>query len=59
MTIVDTTKFAIGILFAVVGIGILVVSRGQRGFGQRQQAGALLLVGAAVFVSVGLGWLDL
>ena len=59
MTIVDQTKFGIGILFALVGAGVLVVSRRERGFGQRRQLGALLLVGAAVFVSVGLGYLDL
>jgi hypothetical protein len=59
MAIVDGTKFGIGILFLVVGLGILVLSRGTRGFDQRKQAGALFLVGAAVFISVGLGWLEL
>jgi drug/metabolite transporter (DMT)-like permease len=59
MEIVDTVKFAIGIVFALAGIGLLVVSRGTRGFNQRKQAGALLLVGAAVFVAIGLGLLDL
>ena len=59
MTIVDNTKFIIGIVFAVVGIAVLVSARGTRGFGQRKQAGALFLVGAAVFVAVGLGLLDL
>ena len=59
MTIVDQTKFIIGIVFAVIGVAVLVSSRGTRGFGQRKQAGALFLIGAAVFVAVGLGWLDL
>jgi hypothetical protein len=59
MTIVDTTKFVIGIAFAVIGVAVLVSARGTRGFGQRKQAGALFLVGAAVFVAVGLGLLDL
>ena len=59
MTIVDTTKFVIGIVFAVIGVAVLVASRGERGFGQRKQAGALFLVGAAVFGAVGVGLLDL
>jgi hypothetical protein len=59
MEIVDATKFGIGILFAVFGAGILVLSRRERGFGQRKQAGALFLVGAAVFVAVGVGLIDL
>ena len=59
MTIVDQTKLIIGIVFAVVGLVVLVGSRGTRGFGQRKQAGVLFLIGAVVFVAVGLGWLDL
>ena len=59
MNIVDMTKFVIGIAFAITGIVLLVSTRGTRGFNQRRQAGALLLIGAAVFVAVGLGWLDL
>ena len=59
MTIVDNSKFVIGIVFAVLGVAVLVTSRGTRGFGQRKQAGALLLVGSAVFVAVGLGLIDL
>lgn len=59
MEIVDSTKFAIGIAFALAGVIVLVVSRGTRGFGQRRQAGAMLLVAAAVFVAIGLGHLDL
>ena len=55
MTIVDTTKFAIGIVFALVGVGVLVVSRREGGFGQRRQAGALMLVAAVLFVAVGIG----
>lgn len=59
MEIVDTTKFVIGIVFAIVGIAVLVLSRGSRGFDQRRQAGALLLVGSVVFAGVGLGLIDL
>ena len=59
MTIVDNAKFVIGILFAVLGVAVLLSTRGTRGFGQRKQAGVLFLVGAVVFVAVGLGWLDL
>jgi hypothetical protein len=58
MEIVDTTKFAIGIVFALVGAAVLVLSRGTPGFSQRKQAGALMLVGAVVFVTVGLGLID-
>jgi drug/metabolite transporter (DMT)-like permease len=59
MTVVDQTKFYLGIAFAVVGVIVLVLSRDTRGFNQRRQAGALFLVAAAVFVAVGLGYLDL
>jgi uncharacterized membrane protein len=55
MHIVDQTKFLIGILFVVIGLGILIVSRRTRGFGQRKQAGVLLLVVAALFIAIGLG----
>ena len=54
MHIVDQTKFVIAILFAVLGVGILLSARGSRGFGQRRQAGALMLVAAAVFVALGM-----
>ena len=59
MEIVDTTKFAIGILFAIVGAAILLRARRTRGFGQLRQAGALFLVGALVFAALGVGLLDL
>jgi drug/metabolite transporter (DMT)-like permease len=59
MNIVDQTKFVIGIIFALLGVGILIISRGQRGFNQRKQAGVLFLIGSMVFVAVGLGYLDL
>lgn len=58
MTIVDTTKFAIGILFAVVGLGVLVMARREGGFGQRRQAGVLMLVAAALFGVAGLGLVE-
>jgi drug/metabolite transporter (DMT)-like permease len=56
MHIVDQTKFLIGVLFAVIGLGILVSSRRTRGFGQRKQAGVLLLIAAAIFLAIGLGY---
>ena len=59
LTIVATTKFVIGIAFALIGLAVLVSARGTRGFGQRKQAGALFLVGSVVFVAVGVGILDL
>ena len=59
MDIVDNTKFIIGIVLAIVGIGVLIQSRGTRGFGQRKQAGAMMIVAAGVFVALGLGYLDL
>lgn len=57
MTVVDTTKFVIGIVFALIAVAILVQSRGSRGFNQRRQAGALFLVAAVVFLALGLGQL--
>ena len=59
MTIVDTTKFAIGIAFALAGVAVLVQSRSTRGFNQKRQAGAMLLIAAALFVGIGLGLVDL
>jgi hypothetical protein len=59
MHIVDQTKFLIGIAFAVIGLAILVSARHSRGFGQRKQAGALLIVGAILFLVIGLGYIDL
>ena len=59
MHIVDQTKFIIGILFALVGIGILVSARRSRGFNQRKQAGVLFLIGAIIFLAIGLGQLDI
>ena len=59
MTIVDNTKFIIGIVLAIVGIGVLLQARGTRGFGQRKQAGAMMIVAAGIFVALGLGYLDL
>ena len=55
MSIVDSTKFIIGIAFAIIGLAVLVSGRGSRGFGQRQQAGALFLIGAAIFIAIGFG----
>jgi hypothetical protein len=59
MHIVDQTKFFIGVAFAVIGLAVLLSSRGTRGFGQRKQAGALMLVAALIFLGTGLGYIDL
>ena len=56
MHIVEQTKFLIGVLFAVIGLGVLISSRRARGFSQRKQAGVLLLVAAAIFIAIGLGY---
>jgi len=56
MHITDQTKFLIGVLFAVIGLGVLVSTRRTRGFGQRKQAGVLLLIAAALFLAIGLGY---
>jgi sulfite exporter TauE/SafE len=56
MHIVDQTKFLIGVLFAVIGLGVLVSTRRTRGFGQRKQAGVLLLIAAILFLAIGLGY---
>jgi hypothetical protein len=58
MEVVDGTKLIIGVIFAIVGVAVLVLARG-RGFTQQRQAGALFLVGAIVFSAVGLGLIDL
>ena len=59
MDIVDTTKFVIGIVFAIIGVGVLLSARSTRGFGQRKQAGVLLIVAAIVFTGIGLGYIDI
>ncbi|MGZ8311190.1 MAG: hypothetical protein ACXWUP_11505 [Allosphingosinicella sp.] len=59
MEVVDSTKLVIGVVFAVIGVAVLVFARSERGFGQRKQAGALFLVGAIVFAAVGMGYLNL
>ena len=55
MHIDEQTKLVIGVLFAVIGVVILFSSRRARGFGQRKQAGALLLIVGALFIAIGLG----
>lgn len=59
MEIADQTKLLLGLAFAVIGLGILVSARRQRGFGQRKQAGALLLAAALGFAAIGLGYVNL
>jgi hypothetical protein len=58
MQIVDTTKFVIGIVFFLIGAGVLVYTRGERGFGQTRQAGVMFLLASAAFVAIGLGKLS-
>ena len=57
MEVVDGIKLIIGVIFGLLGIAMLVIQRGTRGFNQRRQAGVLLLVGAVVFCAKGLGYL--
>ena len=59
MEIVDTTKFAIGVAFALAGVAMLVLFRRERGFSQKKQAGAMLLIAAGLFVGIGLGLVNL
>jgi hypothetical protein len=59
MHIVDTTKFAIGAIFLVIGLVIMARARGLRWSNQTKQAGALFLVGAVVFCAIGLGYINL
>ena len=56
MHIVDTLKFVIGLVFLAIGVAMLVRARGTRGFSQNRQAGALFLVGGAIFVAMGFGF---
>jgi uncharacterized membrane protein len=55
VTIVDPLKFGIGIVFLIAGLAMLFLSRGERGLGQKRQIGGLLVIGAGVFLAVGLG----
>jgi drug/metabolite transporter (DMT)-like permease len=59
MHIVSMVKFLIGAALLVLGIVVLVRSRGQRGFNQTKQAGALMLLAGLLFLAIGLGYLDL
>jgi hypothetical protein len=55
MTLVDPLKFGIGIAFLAAGLAALWLGRGERGLGQKRQIGGLLVIGAGVFMAVGLG----
>ena len=55
MQIVSMAKFVIGIVFLLVGIGLFIRTRGERGFGQFRQAALLCLVAAVIFGAIGLG----
>lgn len=59
MIIVDTTKFAIGIVLLLAGPVVLWRSRGGRGFDQIKQAGALMMVAGLILLATGLGYLDI
>jgi hypothetical protein len=56
MHIVNTLKFAIGIVALLIGLFVLVRTRGARGFNQSRQIGAILLVAGIAFVAVGFGF---
>jgi len=56
MQIVNTLKFAAGIVALVICIVVLVRSRGTRGFNQTRQVGAILLVAGVIFVAIGFGF---
>lgn len=55
MTVVDPLKFGLGLAFLAAGLVALWLGRGERGLGQKRQIGGLLVVGAGVFMAVGLG----
>lgn len=55
MTLVDPLKFGLGIAMLLAGLVALWLGRGERGLGQKRQIGGLLIVGAGVFMAVGLG----
>ncbi len=55
MDIVNPFKFAVGIVFALLGMAMLYQGRGRRGFNKKRQMGVLLIAAAAIFVAVGLG----
>ena len=56
MQIVNTLKFAIGIVALLVAIVMVVRSRKTRGFNQTRQMAAMLLVTGAAFVAIGFGF---
>jgi hypothetical protein len=56
MQIVDTLRFAIGIVFLAIAVFMLVRTRGTRGFNQGRQAAALFLIGGVIFVAIGFGF---
>ncbi|GAA4828085.1 hypothetical protein GCM10023232_28210 [Sphingosinicella ginsenosidimutans] len=55
----QNVKLLLGAVFAAVGLVILVLDRGSRGFGQRRQAGVLFLIGGAVIAADALGYIHL
>ena len=55
MVIVDPLKFGIGVVFLLVGLAVLWLGRSERGLGQKRQIGGLLVIGAGVFMAVGMG----
>lgn len=58
MTIVDNLKFALGCLFAVLAVVQMVRMRHERNFNKRWQLAGLLVIGAGVFLAIGLGLIE-
>jgi hypothetical protein len=56
MQIVNTLKFAAGIVALLIAIVLFVRSRRTRGFNQTRQVAAILLVAGAAFIAIGLGF---
>jgi uncharacterized membrane protein HdeD (DUF308 family) len=59
MHIVSMVKVVVGVALLLVGVAVLARARGQRGFNQTRQAGALMLLAGALFLAIGLGYVDL
>ncbi len=55
MSAADIARFAAGIVFAGAGLYVLLVARGEQGFGQRRQLAVFLLAGGGLLLAVGLG----
>jgi hypothetical protein len=58
MHIANTTRFVLGILFLVVAAILSIGARREKGFGPKRQVVAICLAGAAIFLAIGLGYLE-